>query len=226
MSHPTPKMLHAPPAKPIGLGFWLRWVSATVFGFLASLFWIEVGFRSDVGALQGAIGGAIIGIAQWLVLRPHISQANLWGFTCVAGWSLLGWSGLGALGWVAPRGMSALVLRSLHGGVDGLRVGFVLGVLQWLILRKQVPFAWRWVLGSAAAWGLGLAVGWTAGAFLRVKTGLFLGEVVGLLWGWVVVSAITGIILIDLLRSNHSSRPADPVGLRKQYRSSKRIDGS
>ena len=48
---------------------WLQWVLVTTVGFLLSLYWVEIGERSDIRATEGAIGGIAIGLAQWLVLK-------------------------------------------------------------------------------------------------------------------------------------------------------------
>ncbi len=178
----------------IGYGFWFQWVSVTFVGFLVSLYWVEVGEKPDIKAVEGAIGGAVIGLAQWLVLRQRFSQAWWWILISIGTWSLLGGGGLGALGWVAPRTMS-IYLRVVYGLVNGLQIGTLIGVAQWLVFRKQSFGAWRWIVASSVGWTIGLTFGWVIGGVLRMLTGIFLGEVVGLVMGWVVVAGITGVAL-------------------------------
>ncbi len=178
----------------IGCGFWLQWVLVTIIGFLVSLYWVEVGERPDIRAVEGAIGGAVIGLAQWLVLRQRFSQAWWWVLASLVSWGLMGGSGFGAVGWVAPRTLS-IPLRVAFGVVNGAIVGGLMGMAQWLVLSKQIPKAWRWILANIVAWAIGLTLGWTIGAVLRLVTGIFLGEVVGLALGWVAVAAITGVAL-------------------------------
>lgn len=188
--------------KQVGYGFWFQWVLATMVGFVVSLHWIEIGTRPELGSLEGAIGGAIIGIAQCLVLRQQIACFWRWGIVCVAGWSLLGFLGIGALGWVAPRDMFDIFLRAVWGLIEGMKVGIVIGSLQWLVLRGQLPNAWRWIVASMVGWAVGLGAGWTVGAILRLRTGLFLGEVIGLTVTWAVMAAVTGVCLIELLQQD------------------------
>lgn len=183
----------------IGCAFWLQWVLLTIIGFLISLYWIEVGERPDFKAVEGATGGAVIGLAQWLVLRQQFFQAWWWVLASIVVWVFISSNGLGALGWVVPRDMYDIPSRLVYGAVEGAKVGALLGVTQWLFLKQQVFRAWWWILISTVGWAIGLALAWAVGAFLYKLTGIFLGEVVGLLLGWVVVAAITGVALIWLL---------------------------
>ena len=46
------------------------------------------------------------------------------------------------------------------GWVGGVSIfGTVVGVLQWLVLRRQVPRAGWWVLASTVGWVVGLPLG-------------------------------------------------------------------
>ena len=194
--------MHSIPLKLIKneYGVWLQWVLATLLGFLVSLYWVEVGERSDIRAVEGVIGGVAIGLAQCFVLNQRFSKTWGWILASAIAWGVLGGSGFGALGWVAPKVMS-VPLRVLYGTVDGATVGATLGLGQWLILRKQARRSGLWVLASTVGWSIGLAFGWVVGAVLRWLTGLFLGEVVGLAVGWVVVAAITGVALCHVAGS-------------------------
>ncbi|MBE9126249.1 hypothetical protein IQ257_06345 [Coleofasciculus sp. LEGE 07092] len=182
----------------MGCNLWLQWTLMTFLGFLTSLFWIEIGERPDVGAVEGIIGGSLIGLAQLLVLRQHISRAGWWVLVSLLSWGLIGFSGLGALGWFAPRTLY-LFPRVLYGVLDGAKIGFLLGVGQWIVLRQQVSSAWLWILASPLCWSIALALGWTIGGALRLFTHLFLSEVVGLAVTWLAVGVLTGITLMGLL---------------------------
>lgn len=164
--------------------------------------------------------GLLVGSAQARVLR-----AALPGFP-IAAWikaTMLGagvaWvlgmvpSTLAALAAAAPSSSAptseppALVqygLALLLGAVTGP----VLGLGQWLVLRRHVARAGRWILANALAWALGMVViflgmdqvPWQRGG-LRVVLGVYLvcgaaGLVVGAIHGW---------ILRDLLRTERSA---------------------
>jgi hypothetical protein len=180
--------------------FWLQWVFMTIIGFLLSLYWVEIGERSDIRGVEGAIGGIAIGLAQWLVLKGRFSPTGWWIFASMLSWGLLGGSPLGALGWVAPKVMS-IPVRIVYGIIEGAIVGVIIGMGQWWILKNHVKQAWLWILASIVGWVMGLTFAWVVGAVLREFTGVFFGEVVGLTLGWFIVAAITGVALCCLEKS-------------------------
>ncbi|HEY9598049.1 MAG TPA: hypothetical protein V6D33_10295 [Cyanophyceae cyanobacterium] len=178
----------------IDYGFIFQWIFVTFIGFLVSLYWVEIGEQADIWIIESAVGGAVIGSAQWFAIAKRISQAGWWILACVVGWVLLGSSGIGAFGWVAPN-TSYIPFRIAAGIVGGIQVGIVLGIAQWFVLRTQFSQAWQWVVASCGGWAAGLACAWGIGGILRGVTRLFLGDVVGLVLGWMVVAAITGLAL-------------------------------
>lgn len=183
------------------VSFWWQWAIATGLGFWISLYWVEVGEKPDIGILEGAIGGAIVGLLQWLVLQRHYPRAHRWGLVSGLLWAILGGSGLGAMGWVAPR-TEKITLRLLYGLVSGAQVGTLLGLGKWLTLYPKSRQAGRWMLVHALCWAIALALGWAIGGKLHQVTDLFLGEVVGLGITWALVGNMTGIALTQLLRES------------------------
>lgn len=189
------------PAKPmqIGCGFWLQWILVTLLGFLLSLLLIEIGESPHLGIREGVIGGAVIGLAQFLVLRRYIRQAWWWIVASMLSWGLLGLSSLSPLGWVVPR-TTIFTARIFYGALFGTLIGVCQGVAQWLVLKPRIPKAWRWILISSLCWAIALAFGWTVGGVLRLLSQLFLGDVVGLTVAWLGVGILQGIALIGLLQ--------------------------
>lgn len=185
--------------------FGIQWTIHTLMGFLLSLLLIEIGERPDIGVLEGLIGGTIIGILQWMVLRPHLKQSGWWIAISAISWGIMGWSGLGAVGWIAPRTLNISV-RLLYGFWEGAKVGFVLGVGQYVLLSHQVPQAWRWILASVLDWAIALACGWALGGLLRLQFRQFLGDVIGLGCAWLLVGGLTGFALTLLLNRRKSEK--------------------
>lgn len=139
-----------------------------------------------------------MGITQYLLLRRHLPRAWLWLFACIIGWGLMTGSGIGAIGWVAPR-TNIILLRTIYGFIFGSLAGILVGTMQWLALRSLVRAAWWWLIASPLCWGVALALGWTVAGWLRLETNLFLFEVVGLAVTWLVVGATIGTVISCLL---------------------------
>lgn len=179
-------------------GFWLQWVLATLAGFVVSLCLIEIDVRPHIKATEGVIGGAIIGLAQGIVLEQRSKNiAPWWALMSIVSWGLIGASNLGAIGWMAPR-TSRLEPRVIFGLLNGLQVGALLGIGQWFVLRQRCKKSLIWIPIVATSWAIGLVLGWGIGGVLRQFTRLFLGELVGLAVAWVVSSAIAGFALVRL----------------------------
>lgn len=190
-------------------GRWLWWVLASTVGWaVGGTVGVALGGGLAMGiVVTGYVGMAVgviaAGALQWLVLRRQVTGAAWWIVTSVVGAALVGILAV-LLGWIVG------VVGRLVGGAawganwgpdwsadPGGDVGFVvavaaggtvLGVLQWLVLRRQVARTGWWVLAST--------VGWVVGGFVSGITDAAAGwAVLGAVYG-----AITGIVLVWLLR--------------------------
>jgi len=146
---------------------WFQWVAATALGWLAG--WLLLG---EVGI------GAALGLTQWLVLRREVSdtKAAWWILASAVAW-FVGWEIITA-GLIVPVGVD-LISSLLTGAVAGL----LLGIGQWLILRRWTHYASMWIPTNLAAWSVA-----------------FTGLVGGMLFAGVVGGAVTGLVLDMLLR--------------------------
>jgi hypothetical protein len=130
-----------------GRAFWLQWVSANIVG------------RAVSPMLGRFLGGAPVGGAQWLVLRQRIRGRDWW-FWILA--SIVGAAvapllerGVATLNGAMGGPLTWIVISTASATVGG----YIAGVMQWSVLRRQVRHAGWWVLASVA--------GWTAGAAIR-----------------------------------------------------------
>ncbi len=177
------------PRKKFDWTFWILWLAATTIGLAIALI------------VRSWFVGLIIGLAQWLVLWNRFPKSGWWILATAIGFGLA---------WSPAWNLAIAILRSgwvnwrysiewpIVLGVSGL----IVGLLQWLILRKWVYQAGWWMVTSPLA---GIAAGVlamivfdvvfrnfdspTLAWFLPVITGLAAGLVYG---------AITGAVLTRL----------------------------
>ena len=119
-------------------------VSLPIGGYLADL--VVDGVDSVGAALVGGlIVGAVIGAAEWFVLRQWVS--SLWIPATIVGMVV----GLVAGAALVDYGIDRADLV-LMGAVNGLAVG----VMQTLVLaRHRIPGAFWWAVANPPAWALG-----------------------------------------------------------------------
>ncbi len=143
----------------IGRGTWAMWVLASAaglavgeaaFGVFSETMghggWLgpEGGFGDMVAHTLGLlISGALLGILQWLVLRPYAGRA---------GWLVVG-NGVGLaagflLGWVLGGFPFDFLVGALLLGLGG-------GIAQWLALRRHIGGTARAIPASTLGFGLG-----------------------------------------------------------------------
>lgn len=215
-----PSQRAASPTERRSAGFWHVWGLWVIAVGLGEL--LGFGVPAVLGAASYAVGlpdaalafvvivggmgeGAVLGLAQWLVLRrflPGIKRAHWVGATAIG--ALIAWvigMGMANLGpALFDANLALFVLLAITCGIVFL---LTMGGAQWLVLRRHVSKAWRWIVANAVAWPLGVAVpvvgmalvpdGATAAVMLVV--GIASGIGMGL-----VVGAVTGVALVRLLR--------------------------
>ena len=145
-----------------------------------------------MGGLILAVTGAVIGIGQWVVLRPHLHQSAWWVLANIIGWTMAGI----VLGFVVNPEDTVLSQNTFYktvtsvgafsfliilGLVLGAVGGGVSGFLQWFILRWNSYQVRWWVGASLVGWAIGGALvstvlggggAWLGGAIAGVITGI------------------------------------------------------
>jgi hypothetical protein len=137
------------------------WMMATTVGWVLG--------RLLLPDLSFVVTGLAIGILQAFVLQHRLRNAWWWAVATT-------------FGWMAGSAVGLLSLPLQFSLLPGFTLGALLGLSQWLVLRRQVYWSGWWIALSL--------VGWTTG--LVYLPGLLLtGAIAGLL---------TGVTLALLLR--------------------------
>jgi hypothetical protein len=123
------------------------WILTTISGWVAGLFFLGMLPHYTIWSMEPviaqALGGAAIGIflglAQWLFLRRQVQRALFWILVNVVSWA----SGfILHLYFALPQDVMGFIV-----------VGTIVGVSQWLALRKLISNTSRLVLANVLAWG-------------------------------------------------------------------------
>lgn len=198
---------------------WRRWVAANAVGEFVGL-----GLTGAVGAIalwaieprwplvaagalvaSGAIEGAVVGLAQWRVMRGHVAvTARRWTVATVIG-AVLAWAA-GVTPMLVLGGQDGgavaeppLALQLVLAALLGLVAGPVLGGPQAWVLRGVVPRPGRWVVANAAAWTIALPVTFVAPSLLPPDASavvIGLAFAVGALVAGAVAGAVHGVALV------------------------------
>jgi serine/threonine protein kinase len=186
----------------VGWKIWLGWVALTTIsvaiGYVLADYIIRtvpIYFRGEpvIRASYDIIVGTMLGVGQWLVLRPYFRRAGWWILCNSLGLCLNGiisgfiWYFLNARGWNSASwdALSELVSRS------------PVGLMQWLFLRKCAPRSGGWIIITAVSW----AMAWILNGIWSYDKGwLAAGAMVG-----ATVGVITGSVLVMIM----PTRPQD-----------------
>jgi hypothetical protein len=178
--------------------FWLLWVGVgTLFTTVAFNMGYYIGSAEIFEGLLafGVPGGILVGIVQWLALRPYLRQASWWILVTIIGWEI---------GWIIVSYLPEILVRDwFYWPVSGLLLGITIGIAQWVILRQQVSDAYWWIGANILAGFLGSVIGSYIGKTLEFRRGDILGAIIfeivySLIFG-IIFTVITGTVLVWLL---------------------------
>ncbi len=98
----------------------------------------STGVMLVVGVAGGAVGGLLIGGAQWLVLRRHVSAAHRWVVASMLGWAVA--LPLDLLGASLPDASTPALLIVVSAAAFGLLAGLTFAVpTGWVALQLRAP---------------------------------------------------------------------------------------
>ncbi len=153
-----------------------------------------------LGPVLGLSSFALVGLAQWLVLKRYLRGITWWGWTLatmlgqflrlVVGIfltvGLLLFDVVGDL----PELIGASATLTLIKVINGFLLGLPLGFAQWIVLRRYLP--------GAAWWIPAVAMGAALNAIMPLASGLP-ALLVSNIAGWTVFAEVTGVVLVWLL---------------------------
>lgn len=179
-------------------GLWLGWTLATVvgmlLGFLLAIPLVNLLDLEWARIMVPLLTGFIIGLSQWMALRSYLIDATDWILA-------------GGTSWAVGYALGLFLINALANTVLGGLVGYVLfglivAIVQWPVLRREIPNVWAWILANV--------VGWTLGFYLsQVSLDIFFNDpaiapaastsVISSISG-LVAGAITGLALVWIVR--------------------------
>ena len=138
---------------------WLWWVAAGAIGggvggtVAAPL--LTLGDSDWILAANGyvffIVAAVIMGLLQWLILRRYIRGARWWVLATAIGWQA-GFAAVGNISLPIVLALDLDVFGIPSSILNGLQMGAIVGLVQWLVLRRQVARAWWWIPASAMGW--------------------------------------------------------------------------
>ncbi|PSB22199.1 CHAT domain-containing protein [Phormidesmis priestleyi ULC007] len=183
--------------------FWRRWVLSTTLGVA-------------LGAFASFLGGILVGLAQWLVLRKLITRPNRWVFATGVGWAL-------------GRILAALIfsnatdysMGSILAVIFGTPFTFaLLGLAQWFFLKERFADARWWIFATTVGGTIGVALSVAIFSAIlviapnissesdRITLTIILG-IIGFTVGVTIFGATTGIAMVWLLKQSRSKVHVD-----------------
>jgi len=163
---------------------WLAWTLATTLGMLIGYLPLAFLVSSlDLGiarVIVPIISGILLGLAQWLALRPYVTKSYDWILNHAVGW-VVGFT----LGLYVVQLLSKTAIGSLVGFIC---FGVIVALFQYPVLRREIPHLATWILANV--------IGWTLGAYLsQLAAGVFFHNAVPTTFISVLVSVgITGLV--------------------------------
>jgi hypothetical protein len=179
-------------------GLWLAWTLSTVagmlLGFLISIPLVNLLDLQWARVIVPLLTGFLIGLSQWAALRSYLIDATDWILAGGTSW---------AVGYALGLFLINLLADTFLGGLLGyLLFGLIVAIVQWPLLRREIPSVWAWILANVIGWTLGfylsqvsLELFFNGPAIAPVASTSFISAVSGL-----VAGAITGLALVWIVR--------------------------
>ena len=177
---------------------WLAWTLATALGMLIGYLPLALLINSlDLGLARVSVPivtGVLLGLAQWLVLRPYIVHSHDWIVNHAAGW-VVGFS----IGLFIVQLLSKTPLGMLLGYIA---FGTIVAIFQYPTLRREIPHLSTWIIANVMGWTLGAYLSQLAAGVLfhNAAPANDISAFVGVGITGLVAGGITAVALIWIVR--------------------------
>lgn len=176
---------------------WLSWTFATaggmLLGFLPTVLLVNVLNLGLAQIIVPVLAGAIIGFAQWIVLRRYVTSSSRWELGDGTSW---------AAGYV----LGLLLVQMLPSTVFFVEIlvyllfGVIVALVQWPVLRREIPNVFVWILACSLGWAAGFLASQAvlplffndpviqpaiSTTVIAVATGLVAGAITGIALIWI-----------------------------------------
>jgi hypothetical protein len=205
---------------------WLCWVCLPSIGLLLGTILVSLASRLiiflppvlsavwQVLVAAGLLGAMVIGTQAWVIQRSIGEGRRWWVYTAIG-------AGLAFLVSLSISGHWISSLESEGMDSSGLAIGLLLGMIQWQVLRRQLPHASWWILASAL--GLCASLSATPAAIKMMSVaGLYQSQPASVTraiydlsngLGWLAYFAMTGAALVVLIHISHQQNTAQSDSL-------------
>lgn len=182
-----------------------RWLLATFLGVILGP--IITDFASPSGPIRlnlvwvygifdALILGTSIGFMQWFIVKKYYANAWLWILSTTGAW-LIGTIIVLILNILFTGEVSGVWIEpTIHNLIQWFFFGTSAGLLQCLIMAKQINYAWLWIITSSIAWTFGGVMGVIIGQHIGPPG---VGSLVAYPVTGLVVGITTGIVFYNIL---------------------------
>jgi hypothetical protein len=146
--------------------------------------------------LLAILRGFVFGIVEWYLLQRHFEWPLTWIAATIVGFLLLDLRIYLLAEFTVPSGSSNYFLNPIFYGPilgNGLYAG-----AQWFVLRKEVSYAWLWIIVSMLSWIVAIYASYIIGLLFFAELMIWYGEI-GRFIRFIVMETIKVSCLIWLL---------------------------
>lgn len=174
---------------------------ATVLGYEDLMLYQSPWLPVLIMVVAGFVEGCILGIIQAVPLLkafPLVSKLN---------WTILTGTG-GAIAWgigtlagpvISEKYFTSISFVSVLVAISMLVVlAGILGIAQWIELKKHFADSWKWIVYTIIGWGIGLSISFTGTSIITETTPIAWIITISLLSGFLMGAAaafVTGLYL-------------------------------